>query len=108
MFFYCIDTFVLQNCDVTSPSIGIIRVSCNSSHQIIVTLRCTNNCNNPMITSNGNSPLTVIGLDPGIIYTVSINVFDGNQVVLRDQTETRNITVMSDQSGKTLCTYTLL
>ena len=44
------------------------------------------------------------GLDPGI-YTASINVFDGNQVVLRDQTVMRTTTVLSDQSGKILCTY---
>ena len=54
-----------------------------------------------MMTSNGSSPLIVTGLDPGIIYTVIINVFDGNQVVFRDQTVMRTITVMSDhQSGK--------
>ena len=45
------------------------------------------------------------GLDPGIIYTVTINVFDGNQVIMSNQTEIRNSTVMSDQSGKSLCTY---
>ena len=84
---------------MTSPSIGTIRVSCNSSHQILVTLTRTNDCN-AMMTSNGYSPLNVIGLDPGIMYTVIINVFDGNQVVLRDQTVMRTITVMSDQSGK--------
>ena len=106
MYMLIADTFILQNCVVTSPSIGTIRVSCDSSHQIIVTLTCTNNCNNPMITSNGNSPLNVTELDPGIMYTVTINVFDGNQVIMSNQTEMRNITVMSDhQSGKSLCTY---
>ena len=94
------DTLVLQNCQVTSPSIGTVRVSCDSSHQIQVTLTCTNNCCNPTITSNGYSPLNVTGLDPGIMYSVTINVFDGNQVVLRDQTVMRTITVLSDQSGK--------
>ena len=103
--FYYLDTFILQNCVVTSSSIGTIKVSCDSSHQIIVTLTRTNTCNNPMVTSSGNSPLIVTGLDPGIMYTVTINVFDGTQMILSDQTEIRNITVMSDQSGKSLCTY---
>ena len=83
---------------MTSPSVGTIRVSCDSSHQIQVTLTRTNDCCNS-ITSSGYSPLIVRGLDPGI-YTASINVFDGNQVVLRDQTVMRTTTVLSDQSGK--------
>ena len=61
------------------------------------------------MTSNGYSPLTVTGLDPGIMYTVIINVFDGNKVVLTDQIVMRKITVMSDQSGNYnfmyICTY---
>ena len=102
-----IDTFILQNCDVTLPSIGTIRVSCDSPHQIIVTLTCTNNCTNPMMTSNGNSPLTVRGLDPGIMYSVTINVFNGNQVVFRNETVMKTIIVMGDQSGKIIfiCMY---
>ena len=42
------------------------------------------------------------GLDPGMMYSITINVFDGNQVVLRDQTVklTICITVMSDKSGE--------
>ena len=94
-----LDTLVLQNCEVTSPSVGTIRVSCDSSHQIQVTLTCTNNCCSPTMTSNGYSPLTVTGLDPGI-YSVIINVFDGNQVVLRDEIVMITIALMSDQSGK--------
>ena len=35
------------------------------------------------------------GLDPGIMYSVVIHLFDGNQVVLSDQTVTKTITVMS-------------
>ena len=98
---YHLDTFILQNCDVTSPNVGTIRVSCDSSHQIQVTIiRCINNCCSPTMTGNGYSPLNVIGLDSGIMYSVTINVFDGNQVVLSDQTIMRNITVMSDKSGK--------
>ena len=88
---------------MTSPSIGTIRVSCDSSHQILVTLIHINDCN-PTLTSNGSSPLTVTGLDPGIMYYVIVNVFDGNQVVLSDQTVMRTITVMSDQSGK-ICVH---
>ena len=102
-YFLCItftDTFILRDCTVTSPSIGTIRVSCGSPYQILVTLTPTNNCNNPMVTSNGSSPLTVRGLDPGMMYSVMINVFDGNQVVLRDHKVTKTITVMSDESGK--------
>ena len=92
--------FILQNCTVTSPSVGTIRVSCDSSHQILVTLTRTNDCNSSMVTSNGNSPLNVRGLDPGTMYSVTINVFDGNQVVLRNQMVTKTITVMGTDSGK--------
>ena len=54
-----------------------------------------------MVTSNGSSPLTVRGLDPGVMYSVIINVFDGNQVVLSDQMITTNITVtLKNSSGK--------
>ena len=97
---YYLDTFILQNCDVTSPSIGTIRISCDSSHQILVTLTCTNNCSNPMVTSNGSSPLAVTGLDSGVIYNVIINVFNGSQVVLSDQMIIRTITVMRNIPGK--------
>ena len=48
-----------------------------------------------MVTSNGSSPLTVRGLDPGMMYSVTINVFDGNRVVLRGRTEIKTITVLS-------------
>ena len=48
-----------------------------------------------MVTSNGSSPLTVRGLDPGMMYSVTINVFDGNQVVLRGRVKRRTITVIS-------------
>ena len=93
------DTYILQNCTVTSPSTRTIRVSCDSSHQILVTLTCTNNCNNPMVTSNGSSPLTVRALDPGMMYSVTISVFDDNQEVLSDQKVTKTITVMSEETG---------
>ena len=99
-----VDTFVLQNCTVTSPSTGTIRVSCDSSHQILVTLTCTNNCNNPMVTSNGSSPLSVRGLDPGMMYSVIINVFDGSQEVLIGRVERKTITVMGTTSSK-ICNY---
>ena len=98
------DTFTLQNCTVTSPTTGTIRVSCDSSHQILVTVTCTN-CNNPnMVTSSGSSPLTVGGLDPGMMYSVMINVFDGNQVVLSDQTVNLYITLMDVEPGKIIRT----
>ena len=98
MYIILLDTFILQNCTVTSPSARVIRVSCDSSHQILVTLTCANNCNNPMVTSNGNSPLTVKGLDPGMMYSVRINMFDGNQVVLSDQAVTRTVILKGDHS----------
>ena len=52
-----------------------------------------------MVTSNGSSPLTVRGLDPGMMYSVTINVFDGNQIIFRDVMITANITVKYS-SGK--------
>ena len=57
-----------------------------------------------MVTSNGSSPLTVRGLDPGMMYSVIINVFDGSQVMLRGRVERRTITVISATltSGKVL------
>ena len=51
-----------------------------------------------MVISSGSSPLTVGGLDPGMMYTVMINVFDGNQV-LRGRVVTKTITVMSTTSS---------
>ena len=75
-------------------------VSCDSSHLIQITLICATNCTNPELTTTGSSPLMVVGLDPGMMYSVTINVFDGNQVVLSDETVTLTITVMSDKSGK--------
>ena len=87
---------------MTSPSTGTtgtIRVSCDSSHQIHVTLTCTN-CTNPLLITYGSSPLIVRGLDPGVIYSVIINVFDDNQIVLRNQTVMLTITVMDDKSSK--------
>ena len=89
------DTFILQNCNVTSPSIGTIRVSCVIPHEIQVTLRCTNNCTNPILITYGNSPVIIRGLDPGKRYSVTINVSDGDQVGLTDQTVVETITVNS-------------
>ena len=95
-------TCILQNCEVTSPSVGTIRVSCDSSHQIQVNVICPNNCN-PVVISSGNSPLTVMGLDPGRRYTVIIHVFDGNQVVLTNEKITKTIIVISTTSSKIVC-----
>ena len=53
-----------------------------------------------MVTSSGSSPLTMRGLDPGMMYSVMINLFDGNQVVLRAQVVTKSITVMNTTSSK--------
>ena len=53
-----------------------------------------------MMTSNGSSPLTMIGLDPGITYSVTISVFNENETVFRNETVMKTIIVMGDQSGK--------
>ena len=90
-----VDTFILQNCNTTSPSIGTIRVSCDSSHQIKISLTCLYYCTNPMVTRSGIGPFTITDLDTGTTYFVHINVFDGNQVVLKDQAVTKNITFIS-------------
>ena len=82
---------------MTSPSTGTIRISCDSSHQIQVSVLCADKCNNFIVTSNGYSPLTVRGLDPGERYTVTINVFDGNQVVLNDERVTTAIGVRNSK-----------
>ena len=91
---------------MTSPSVGTIRVSCDSSHQIHVDVLCTSHCNNNniLVSSNGYSPLTVTGLDPGIMYSVTINVFNGNQAVLNDERITKRIRVNSIASSK-ICKY---
>ena len=89
---------------MTSPSVGTIRVSCDSSHQIQVNVICqAHNCNNAIVTNNGYSPLTVMGSDPGKVYTVTINVFDGNQVVLNNERITKTITVINTSSK--ICDY---
>ena len=97
--FNCIGTFILQNCSATSTSIGTIRVSCDSPHQILISAY-TNNCYNVKMISSGYSPLTMRGLDPGIMYSVIINVFDANQVVVKDETVTKTVTVMGDKLSK--------
>ena len=98
-----VDTFILQNCDITSPSIGTIRVSCDSSHQIKIILTCLYYCTNPMVTRSGIGPFTVTNLDTGTTYFVHINVFDGNQVVLKDQAVTKNVTFIS--TGKLMIIF---
>ena len=98
-------TFILQNCEVTSASVGTVKVSCDSSHQIQVNVICQHHdCNNRAVTSNGYSPLTVMGLDPGLRYTVTISVFDGRQVVLNDYIIRKIITVINTTSSK-FCSY---
>ena len=104
MLLILIGTFILHNCTVTSPSTGTIRVSCDSSHEILVTLTCTNNCNYPMVTYTGNSPIIVKGLDPGAVYSVTVEVSDGNQVGLAGQTVMESITVNSGDT--TFCDTT--
>ena len=94
------DTFNLQNCNVTSPSVGTIKVSCDSSYQIQVNAICqdlVNNCNNYVVTNNGYSPLTVMGLDPRQRYAVTVHVFDGDQVVSNIEGITKTILVTSSK-----------
>ena len=52
-----------------------------------------------MVTSNGSSPLTVRGLDPGMMYSVTISVFDGNEVALRGKVVKKTITVVKTTSS---------
>ena len=49
-----------------------------------------------MVTSIGSSPLTMRGLDPGMMYSVTINVFINTRIVLEDLMVTVNITVMNN------------
>ena len=65
------------------------------SHEIQVTLKCTNNCTNPILITYGNSPVIIRELDPGKRYSVTINVYNGNQVGLKGQTVMETITVNS-------------
>ena len=87
---------------MTSPSVGTIRVSCDSSHQIQVNAikSCRDNCNNAIVTSAGYSPLTVGGFDPGRVYTVIIHVFNGSQVVLINERITTTIIVINTTPSK--------
>ena len=57
-----------------------------------------------MVTANGKSPLTVRGLDPGTTYSVTISVFNDNEVGLQHQTLTQTITV---NSGNISVYYTI-
>ena len=96
MFIIFTGTTVLQNCKITSPSTGTITVSCDSPYQILVICTCISNCNNPVVTIIGSSPLTVRGLDPGMLYSVTINAINNPQVVLDDLMITANITVTNN------------
>ena len=54
-----------------------------------------------MFITYGYSPLIIRMLDTEIIYTVVVNVFDGNEMVLRNQTYMRPVLVQ----GGNVCTY---
>ena len=95
-----VDTFILQNCEVTSPSVGTIRVSCDSSHQIQVSMVCAARCDKFSVRSNGYSPLTETGFDPGKVYTVFIDLIDDSRVVSNDERITTTIRVISTTSSK--------
>ena len=49
-----------------------------------------------MVTVIGNSPIFVAGLDPGVMYSVTVDVFNNNQVGIPDQTVVQDIEVNSD------------
>ena len=99
-----VDTFILKNCEVTSPSVGTIRVSCDSSHQIQISTVCASQCDKfGGGSSNGYSPLTETGFDPGKVYTVYIDLFDGNQVMSNNERITRTVTVISTTASKIVC-----
>ena len=91
-----IGTYDPSSCEANSLSVGTITVFCYHSLEIVVSLTCTNKCTNPKLITYGKSPLTVGGLDPGVVYSVMINVFDGSHVILTDQTEVIKITVMNE------------
>jgi len=93
---FCIGTFILQNCTITSPSNGTVLVSCDSHYQIHVILTC-NDCNVTMKTANGSSPINVTGLDPGKLYSVIIREYS-DHVVLSNQAIMQTITVMNATS----------
>ena len=96
------DTFVLSHCNFSSPIIGIIRVSCNISHRILVNLRCIHNCIVPNVTEYGSSPLIVRGLDPGVRYNVIVHVFNDDEVGLNDQMLAKEITVLAKVNAGTV------
>ena len=96
------DTYVIKQCNVTSPSYGTVRISCDVPREVLATLTCNiydDNCNNPKVRAIGNGPFIVRGLDPGVMYYVTIT-FDTfyyrDEVGLTDQTVTATITVNSD------------
>ena len=53
-----------------------------------------------MMNNNGSSPVIIMGLDPGIMYTVKINLYDGDQVVMSNITVTDTITVSNNNTGR--------
>ena len=66
------------------------------------------------MNSNGYSPLTVSGLDPGKKYSVTINMYDGTQVILNNERVTETIAVRGTISSKindcmqaVVCSYSL-
>ena len=96
-------TFILQNCNVTSPSVGTIRVSCDFSHRIQIIAACVKGCSNSIVNGNGHSPLTLMGLDPGKVYVVTIHLLDGNELVLYNKGTTKSIRVINTTSSKIMC-----
>lgn len=77
---------------MASPNIGVIKISCDIPHQISVIVQHMYSYYY-YTRVNGSSPVTVKGLDPGETYSVTVEVYDGNQVGLTDQKVTETITV---------------
>ncbi|XP_065884884.1 uncharacterized protein [Dysidea avara] len=77
-----IGTFLLKACDITSPSTGIISVSCQllgSLEMIQVTLMYTSCTSSQPVTIVGDSPLVISNLIGGD-YTIEVAVMDSNNI----------------------------
>ena len=57
---------------------------------------------------NGRSPLTVRGLNPGVMYSVNVTVFNYNEVGLSDQTLAQNITVNAGTYENKCCVAVMI
>jgi len=81
-----------------SRSVGVITVSCTSSHDIKATAICTNCDSAPMpVSESGKSPVDITNLETGMTYTIRINVFnDGLVVLMNENVVIENVVVRSE------------